>query len=139
MKESWLEKLWNLLNDYEDYKEKEQWYCNYDWRLHEISDWEEWIEQRITGFRVDESELWEEESIAVIICKGYMFIQRLVENDKIDKKKIDTRLVRYVDSHYDEEWNWVENSYEDYELYNVLLMLLSISDEPISDLISYLK
>ena len=123
MKESWLEKLWNLLNDYEDYKEKEQWYCNYDWRLHEISDWEEWIEQRITGFRVDESELWEEESIAVIICKGYMFIQRLVENDKIDRENVKEKA----------------DLYQAYWAYESVLMLLSISDEPISDLISYLK
>ena len=135
MKESWLEKLWNLLNDYEDYKEKEQWYCNYDWRLHEISDWEEWIEQRITGFRVDESELWEEESIAVIICKGYMFIQRLVENDKIDREKFwnsETKSSKYSD---------FELSYdtprEDYT--NTLLMELVIQDEPIQFLIEILR
>ena len=75
----------------------------------------------------------------MIISKRFGFIKRLVDNDKIDKKKIDTRLVRYVESHYDEEWYWVENSYEDYELYECLLMLLAISDTPIEDLISYLK
>ena len=74
-----------------------------------------------------------------IISKRFGFIKRLVDNDKIDKKKIDTRLVRYVESHYDEEWYWVENSYEDYELYECLLMLLAISDTPIEDLCSYLK
>ena len=74
-----------------------------------------------------------------IISKKFGFIKRLVDNDKIDKKKIDTRLVRYVESHYDEEWYWVENSYEDYELYECLLMLLAISDTPIEDLCSYLK
>ena len=75
----------------------------------------------------------------MIISKRFGFIKRLVDNDKIDKKKIDTRLVRYVESHYDEEWYWVENSYEDYELYECLLMLLAISDTPIEDLCSYLK
>ena len=74
-----------------------------------------------------------------IISKKFGFIKRLVDNDKIDKKKIDTRLVRYVESHYDEEWYWVENSYEDYELYECLLMLLSIQDNPIEFLISILK
>jgi hypothetical protein len=74
-----------------------------------------------------------------IIWKDFWFIKWLVENDKIDKKKIDTRLVRNVESHYDEDWYWVENSYEDYSDYKCLLMLLSISDTPIEDLISYLK
>ena len=75
----------------------------------------------------------------LIISKSYWFIKWLVENDKIDKKKIDTRLVRNVESHYDEEWYWVENSYEDYSDTDTLLMLLSISDTPIEDLILYLK
>ena len=133
-----MEKLRQLLNDYEDYKEKETWYSNYDWRLNEINDEEE-HEQWITAFRVDDSQLWVEESIAVIICRWYCFIEWLVENDKIDKKKIDTRLVRNVESHYDEEWYWVENSYEDYSEIDTLLMLLAISDTPIEDLVSYLK
>jgi hypothetical protein len=75
----------------------------------------------------------------MLVSKYYWLIKRLVENDKIDKKKIDTRLVRNVESHYDEEWYWVENSYEDYSDTDTLLMLLSISDKPIEDLISYLK
>ena len=133
-----MEKLRQLLNDYEDYKEKETWYSNYDWRLNQIDDEEE-KEERITAHRVDDSQLWVEESIAVIICRWYCFIEWLVENDKIDKKKIDTRLVRNVESHYDEEWYWVENSYEDYSEIDTLLMLLAISDTPIEDLVSYLK
>ena len=133
-----MEKLRELLNSYEEYKEKETWYSNYDWRLNEINDEEE-HEQWITAFRVDDSQLWVEESIAVIICRWYCFIEWLVENDKIDKKKIDTRLVRNVESHYDEEWYWVENSYEDYSEIDTLLMLLAISDTPIEDLVSYLK
>ena len=75
----------------------------------------------------------------VIVSKKFWFIKRLVENDKIDRRKIDTRLVRHVESHYDEDWYWVENSYEDYSDTNTLLMLLSISNSPIEDLISYLK
>jgi len=73
------------------------------------------------------------------ISKEYWFIKWLVENDKIDKNKIDTRLVKSVESHYDVDWWWVENSYEDYSDTDTLLMLLSISNSPIDDLISYLK
>ena len=68
-----------------------------------------------------------------------LFIKWLVDNNKINKRKIDTRLVRYVENHYDEEWYWVESSYEDYSDTNTLLMLLSISDTPIEDLCGYLK
>lgn len=125
MKESWLEKLKELFKDYiENYGN--------DTKVREEENYilDTWIEF-VYWSRVY---LYE-----TIISKKFWFIKRLVENDKIEKKKIDTRLVRYVDSHYDEEWNWVENSYEDYELYDVLLMLLSISDTPIDDLILYLK
>ena len=92
------------------------WDDNWEW------DWKDWFLE-----------------IPRLISKEYWFIKWLVENDKIDKKKIDTRLVRNVESHYDEEWYWVENSYEDYSDTDTLLMLLSISDTPIEDLISYLK
>lgn len=78
-------------------------------------------------------------SVERITSKKYWFIKRLIENKKIDEKKIDTRLVRNVESHYDEEWYWMENSYEDYSNMDTLLMLLSISDTPIDYLISYLK
>lgn len=119
-----MEKLRQLLNDYEDYKEKETWYSNYDWRLNEINDEEEY-EQWITAFRVDDSQLWVEESIAVIICKWYCFIEWLVENDKIK-------------DYY--EWNDdIDYVREKYWFYEALLMLLSIQDEPIKFLISLLK
>lgn len=74
-----------------------------------------------------------------LISKSCRFILWLVENDKIDKRKIDTRLVRYVENYYDEDWYWVESSYEDYSDTDTLLMLLSISSSPIDDLISYLR
>lgn len=129
-----MEKLRQLLNSYEEYKEKETWYSNYDWRLNEINDEEE-HEQWITAFRVDDSQLRVEESIAVIICKGYMFINWLVENDKIDRAKFwnsETKSSKYSD---------FELSYdtprEDYT--NILLMELAIVDDPVSFLISILK
>ena len=89
--------------------------------------------------RVQWDEIWPYVAESIILNKKFWFIKWLVENDKIDKKKIDTRLVRNVENHYDEEWYWVENSYEDYSYTDTLLMLLSISDTPIEDLISYLK
>ncbi len=64
-----------------------------------------------------------------LISKQFWFIKRLVENYYIELPM----FLRRIKS-YDKE-NWY-NYYSDYES---LLMLLSISDEPISDLISYLK
>ena len=67
-----------------------------------------------------------------VISKRYGFIKWLVENDKID--------TNYW------PWYWlhrvvrIENWEKDfYPLYETLLMLLSISDTPIDDLINYLK
>lgn len=130
-----MEKLRQLLNDYEDYKEKETWYSNYDWRLNEINDEEEY-EQWITAFRVDDSQLWVEESIAVIICKGYMFINWLVENEKIDFE-LDSIIHKHKWIDFN-TWKWivVEKLCNRYES---LLMLLAIQDDPISFLISLLK
>lgn len=128
-----MEKLRQLLNDYEDYKEKETWYSNYDWRLNQIDDEEEHEQWITAAFREDDSQLWVEESIAVIICKGYMFINWLVENDKINtewQKVLHTARAKAG-------WIWLECQwYSDYES---LLMLLSISDDPVSFLISILK
>ena len=67
------------------------------------------------------------------ISKGYDFIQRLVENDKIDRSKV---LISFSMAEYDGLWNmywhWVDDNQR-------LLMLLSIQDNPIEFLISILK
>ena len=55
--------------------------------------------------------------------KSFWFIQWLVDNDKIDFDKIQIWFQLTL-------WYWK---------YDSLLMLLSISDTPIEDLISYLK
>ena len=81
--------------------------------------------------------IWQQERWEIkteeIISKKFWFIQRLVENDKIDTechKVLHTARAKA-------EWIWLECQwYSDYES---LLMLLSISDTPIDDLISYLK
>lgn len=59
-----------------------------------------------------------------IISKKYWFIKWLVEKDKIDRDKVDDKFER--------PFYWYTN-------YEIVLMLLSISDTPIDDLILYLK
>ena len=66
-------------------------------------------------------EYWQTYSEMLIISKKYEFIKWLVENDKIDKSKV----FSFIDT--------ADKPYED------ILCLLALSDEPISDLISYLK
>lgn len=70
---------------------------------------------------------------SVIISKRFWFIQRLVENDKIDLweklfnlTKNDNKKSIILDNN---DFSWEDT----------FLMLLSISDTPIEDLISYLK
>ena len=134
-----MEKLIELANQYEIEKEKSEWvnvdaYVEFKWDYNK-----NWL------VRYDETDHWEWDNlywdtvVAYLISKKFGMVKWLVENDKIDKNKIDTRLVRNVESHYDEEWYWVENSYEDYSDTDTLLMLLSISNSPIEDLLLYLK
>lgn len=64
------------------------------------------------------------------ICSArYWFIKWLVENDKIDTRKIDEDRLETIQ--YSEK--------ERITIYDWLLMLLSISDTPIEFLISILK
>ena len=121
MKESWIETLIELLNEYNE--------------IHNYAPIE-YYDDETNGFETNYVAFYK---TCIIISKQFWFIKWLVENEKIDKRKIDTRLVRNVESHYDEDWCWVENSYEDYSNTNTLLMLLSIQDEPIEFLISILK
>ena len=111
-----MEKLIELLNEY-------------------IGDWQEWL---YACYPLDEdfdkffhTKDWEgtlEE--AQVISKKFWFIQRLVDNDKIDRKKIEINqtyqlcLGLLIDRGY---------------YVNVLLMLLSIQDNPIEFLVSILK
>ena len=68
-----------------------------------------------------------------VISKRNWFIQRLVENDKIDYEPIMKKEIWY--------WRkvWEVRGYETFNLENALLILLAISDIPIEDLISHLK
>jgi hypothetical protein len=68
-----------------------------------------------------------------IIWKNFWFIKWLVENDKIDKDKL------YKSEYKPYFWNRTTNAFSWFWAEDCLLMLLSISDTPTEDLISYLK
>lgn len=116
MKENWINKLIKLLNEYDDWMVS--WYEEYfptEWLF--VTNAGQWFREEF------------------ILGKRYWFIQRLVENDKIDTYKLEKIWYEKTVCRYD--WQYIEIvEYSDYES---LLMLLSISDTPISDLISYLK
>ena len=125
------EKIWKLielLNEYEDYKEKETEIRNYTRRNVKCDGVE-----RIECLREVDGELfWEDECTAIIICKGYMFIQWLVENDKIDLDKAENKFYNEICiTDY-----WDKN--RAYSKSDLVISVLSISDTPIEDLISYL-
>ena len=61
---------------------------------------------------------------AWILSKEYWWIRWLVDNDKIDRDKLEKKVLKEDLIRKFDEW---------------LIMLLSISDTPIDDLISYLK
>ena len=88
-----MEKLIELLNEYDEIRE----YVEVD------------LEDELISLR--------------IISKWYWFIQRLVENNKIDRENVKEKA----------------DLYQAYWAYESVLMLLSISDTPIDDLILYLK
>jgi len=97
-----MEKLIELLNEYEN-----------------TDNWENWHQ---VEFRESK-----------IISKKFWFIKWLVENDKIDRDEIIINS-DFMPIAFDRKWEKYEWSEE-----KQLLMLLSIQDEPIEDLISYLK
>lgn len=64
----------------------------------------------------------------VVISKRFSFIKRLVDNDKINTESWPLYWFHFIMSYR-----------QPYSLYETILMLLSISDTPIEDLVSYLK
>ena len=100
-KEIWMEKLIELLNEFEKTLEP--------------------------NLQVRWTVLWIEATPELIVGKKFWFIKWLVENDKIDFEwKLNTlRFESLVDQTLDS--------------YLALLMILSISNSPIEDLLLYLK
>ena len=115
-----MEKLIELLNEYE----KSKTHIDYTWKIEDKS------EKRMCWVEYTWAYVNEEEMERIVISKKYMFIKRLVDNDKIDLDKlIDIRERDYWQIRYSE---WFTNE-------QILLMLLSIQDNPIEFLCSVLK
>jgi len=124
-----MEKLIELLNKAKPLKKyKEYWYV--------------WNEIYLYTYAED---YWASKSKNItldVISKQFWFIKWLVENDKIDTDAYKTVYSGDLDkwktltmsSGWDEFYQVTEHW-----VYESLLMLLSISDTPIEDLISYLK
>lgn len=111
-----MEKLIKLLDEYE-WEEIEHWYIDWD------------IRRRVRNFD-NEKNTWRQVSWET---KRFGFIKWLVDNDKIDKDKL------YKSEYKPYFWNRTTNAFSWFWAEDILLMLLSISDTPIDDLISYLK
>lgn len=123
MKESWMEKLIELLNEFEIEKPAR----DYTWRI------EKQNETRLCWTEYTWAYIDDEEAERIIISKKYKFIEWLVQNDKIDKYKV-----------IELEHNWIrpfklDNLYWEIKLEERLLMLLSIQDTPIDFLTKIIK
>ena len=121
-----MEKLIELLNEYVEKYNKSDLYYKF-----ELENWELYCYNDVSDV------LWTMQDEAIVICsKQFWFIKWLVENDKIDFSLIPNKIK--------EIWipmkiNWEIKYWFDSSDYYWLLMLLSISDTPIEDLISYLR
>lgn len=121
-----MEKLINLLNEYEIWKTKDMVSQN---PKRSRREWYRWQLGSIFWTLMNERE-----SRLSIISKSYWFIQWLIENDKIDQFYYENsvRVKRYIDEY--EEYDYV------FPIdYKQLIMLLSIEDNPIEWLCSILK
>ena len=117
-----MEKLLNLLNEYEEKRIKK---INADWKLRVKLLFKPYTKEALTNqaYQSVHNE---------IISKYYWFINRLVRNNKIKATDI---VVKFQD-----EINQFMHPYMTYDNYvNMFVMLLSIQERPIDFLISVLK
>ena len=114
MKEIWMEKLIELLETFE--KESVEKLKSDVWKNDTIS-------PRV--WSVNDIQIYEK---LRVISKEMWFIKWLIEHDKIDLKKLGKTELYLKIARY---WSLL--------ISDNLIMLLSISDTPIEDLISYLK
>ena len=118
MKEIWT--LIELLNEYEREKIIHRTYYLVSWYI---------MYKRDDGEEVDDKRTDLE-----IISKSYGFIKWLVKNDKIDWLKF------YGENEYTPIWVNAKSDIDQvYSVEEQILMILSISDTPIEDLLLYLK
>lgn len=124
-----MEKLIKLLNKYEKEKEKETWLKAYEWESY--WDWH-LIQATNIVTKGKKTPLALIETRSLLISKTHWFIKWLVENNRIDIERLH-KIVDYM--------LVIKENYVNAHDYNsdCLLMLLAISNTPISDLISYLK
>lgn len=111
MKEKWIIKLIKLLNKYLNDGQERLYAC---YPLDE--DFDKFFHTKDWEWTIEEAQ---------VISKKFWFIKWLVDNDKIDKDKVKLLSV------FQETWY--------YNLYQSLLMILSIQEKPIEFLISILK
>ena len=126
-KESWIEKLIELLNKF---LYPSNWYIQYH-------NWNE-FKRTPTKSAVEWDKMLQNEYIC---SKKFWFIKWLVDNDKIDTSKAnDKNLNGYeIELRIRAVKELVADSEEKTVLYLNLLMLLAIEDEPIDFLISILR
>ena len=124
MKEIWIEKLIELLNEYNE--------------IHNYAPIE-YYDDEANGFETNYVAFYK---TCIIISKQFWFIKRLVDNDKIDRDsknlELDMKRMRIPQDYY---ISWVQSLDIQHKKaqYLSLIALLSIQDNPIEFLISYLK
>lgn len=125
-----MQKLLELLNQYDDEEGKDL----YEWEI----EWEDIIWYNRFWWWYETIDV----SRSVIISKRYWFIERLVKKDKVDIDAYKTVFSWDLDKRKNlTRQIWWEEFYQVVEhwAYESLLMLLSIQEEPVSFLISLLK
>ena len=108
-----MEKLLNLLNEYES---------------------ESWILKDKDIVKIGCDDYWlpcTDSYKQCIISKSYWFIDWLVKNDKIDLDKVEQEAMGWFDDESPVYWKDIRTAR--------LIMMLSVSNNPISDLVYYLK
>jgi len=115
-----MEKLIELLNEYDSWWDYDDYYWPYQY-------WQDRDAYKYGKY--------------YLVSRDYGFVKWLVENDKIDTSKAnDKNLNGYeIELRIRAVKELVADSEEKTVLYLNLLMLLSISDTPIEDLLLYLK
>ena len=113
-----MEKLIELLNEYENEKNSDLYY------KFELENWELYCYDDVTDV------LWTMQDEAMVICsKQFWFIKWLVENDKISRDKL----------FQDWLFHMFYNDVDYVKKYDILIMYLAVEYNPIEFLCSILK
>ena len=120
-----MEKLIELLNEYQKWKEKSEW-------TDDNFKWEKNYKWSISRYDEDDIREWEnlynDTAIAYLISKSFWFIKWLVENEKIKP------LRKFIGWETDEDEPYIQ-----FDLVDQYIAYLSIQDNPIEFLVSILK